>query len=264
MLPSSCGRNQRRTGIDGATRGGSDDFCGATILYSGSCTRGRPLAEPRSRGDTHVVPPPAPERPPRLLIATNNPGKVREMRRLLEGCGFELHTPGEIGLSLEVEETGTSYAENATIKARAFANASGLLAMADDSGIEVDALDGAPGLFSARFGGPGLDDAGRTALLLERMRDVADPHRTARYRAVVAVAAPDEAGVVARAPTFEGVQEGSLTFEPRGTAGFGYDPVFLVDGSRTQAQITDEEKDAISHRGKAVRAARAYLCALEA
>lgn len=226
---------------------------------------GRPLAEPRSRGDTHVVPPPAPERSPRLLIATNNPGKVREMRRLLEGCGFELDTPGEIGLSLEVEETGSSYAENAMIKARAFANASGLLAMADDSGIEVDALDGAPGLFSARFGGPGLDDEGRTALLLERMRDVTEPHRTARYRAVVALAAPDRPGAaLANTATFEGVQEGSLAREPRGSAGFGYDPVFLVDGCRTQAQITDEEKDDISHRGKAVRSARAYLRTLGA
>ncbi|MGH2632714.1 MAG: RdgB/HAM1 family non-canonical purine NTP pyrophosphatase [Tepidiformaceae bacterium] len=202
------------------------------------------------------MPPAAPGRPPRLLIATNNPGKVREMRRLLEGCGFELVTPAQIGLTLDVEETGTTYAQNAILKARAFAQASGYLALADDSGIEVDALDGAPGLFSARFGGPGLDDEGRTALLLERLEDVPDAQRTARYRAVVALVAPGQDTTPA---TFEGVQEGRLAHSPRGAAGFGYDPVFLVDGRRTQAEITSEEKDTISHRGQAVRAARAHL-----
>ena len=206
---------------------------------------------------------------PRLLIATNNPGKVRELRRLLDGCGFELVTPNEAGLALDVEETGMTYEENAVLKARAFANASGILALADDSGIEVDALDGAPGLFSARFGGPGLDDEARTALLLERLSGVPAPRRTARYRAVVALVAPGSSAASPAAPAaapqlFEGVQEGSIADAPRGTGGFGYDPVFLVDGDRTQAELGAAEKDAISHRGKAVRAARSYLESLGA
>ena len=193
-------------------------------------------------------------RPPRLLLATNNPGKVREFRRLLEGSGFSVITPGEAGISLEVEENGSSYMENALLKARAFSEAGECLALADDSGVEVDALGGKPGMYSARFGGPALDDAGRTALLLKQLEGVAPPARTARYRAVVAVASPD-----GMAATFEGVQEGSIGFEPRGERGFGYDPVFLVDGVRMQAEIDDAEKDEISHRGKAVRAAAAWL-----
>jgi XTP/dITP diphosphohydrolase len=132
-----------------------------------------------------------------------------------------------------------------------------MLALADDSGIEVDALDGGPGMYSARFGGPGLDDAGRTALLLARLEGVPEGQRTARYRAVVALAWPAREG---REPvTFEGVEEGRIGFAPRGTRGFGYDPVFVVDDGRTQAELSDEEKDAISHRGRAVRAALAWL-----
>ncbi|MBI5948588.1 MAG: RdgB/HAM1 family non-canonical purine NTP pyrophosphatase [Chloroflexi bacterium] len=191
----------------------------------------------------------------RLLLATNNPGKVREMRRLLAGCGFEVVTPAEIGLALEVEESGASYEENARLKAEAFASAAGCMALADDSGIEVDTLDGAPGVFSARFGGPGLDDEGRTRHLLARLEGVPPERRSARYRAVVVVASP---GAGSHPHVFEGVQEGCIATAPRGSGGFGYDPVFLVDG-RTQAELTDEEKDAISHRGKAVRAAAVYL-----
>jgi XTP/dITP diphosphohydrolase len=128
----------------------------------------------------------------RLLLATNNPGKVREFRRLLAGSGFELLTPADLGISLDVVEDGTTYAENALLKARAFAHASGMLALADDSGIEVDALDGRPGLHSARYGGPGLDDEARTALLLHELDGVPDDRRTARYRAIVALAWPYE------------------------------------------------------------------------
>ncbi len=189
-----------------------------------------------------------------LLLATNNPGKVREFRRLLAGCGFEVVTPAEAGVSLQVEETGTTYDENASLKAVAFAKAAGCLALADDSGIEVDALAGGPGVFSARYGGPGLDDAGRTALLLQEMRSVPESCRTARYRAVVAVATPEGA-----VRLFEGVQEGAIGCTPRGTGGFGYDPVFIVAGGRAQAELTDEEKDRISHRGQAARAAAEYL-----
>lgn len=190
----------------------------------------------------------------RLLLATNNPGKVREFRRLLAGSSFEVVTPAEAGISLDVEETGATYRENALLKARAFCEAGNCLALADDSGIEVDALDGGPGMYSARFGGPGLDDPGRTALLLEKLAGVPIERRGARYRAIVAIAWPG-----GEPRCFEGVQEGSIGFEPRGTRGFGYDPVFLVDGARMQAEISDEEKDVVSHRGQAVRAAAAWL-----
>jgi XTP/dITP diphosphohydrolase len=195
--------------------------------------------------------------PRRIVLATNNPGKVREFRRLIAPAGWEVVTPRELGIAFEVEEDGASYAENAIKKAQACADAAGGLALADDSGIEVDALGGAPGMYSARFGGPGLDDAGRTALLLERLAGVPAERRTARYRAVVALAWPRAAG---RPPvTFEGVEEGRIGFAPRGERGFGYDPVFELEDGRTQAELTDEEKDAISHRGIAVRAALAWL-----
>ena len=189
-----------------------------------------------------------------LLLATNNPGKVREFRRLLAGSGFTAVTPAELGITLDVEETGTTYAENAALKARAFAHEACSLAIADDSGIEVDALDGRPGVFSARYGTPDMDDAGRTRHLLGELRDVPEGKRTARYRAVIAIA--DAAGAV---HLFEGVQEGSIGIEERGGGGFGYDPVFLVADGRTQAELPDAEKDRISHRGQAVRAAVAFL-----
>jgi XTP/dITP diphosphohydrolase len=258
----------------------------------------------------------APNTHPRLVLATNNPGKVRELRRLLEGAGFDIATPAELGIALDVDETGTTYAENALLKARAFANASGLLALADDSGIEVDALDGRPGVYSARYGGPALDDEGRTALLLHELEGIPREKRTARYRAIVAlawpaltpnpsptaegegsrdaqsrssVAAADAArsgfandvayaradsplpafeesgtgeGPGVRELVFEGVQEGTIAHAPRGSGGFGYDPVFLVDGLRTQAEIPADEKDRISHRGQAARAACEYLRSL--
>lgn len=153
------------------------------------------------------------------------------------------------------EETGDTYRENALIKARAGAALTGVLALADDSGIEVDALGGAPGVRSARFGGPGLDDAARTALLLERLRDVPAGRRTARYRCVVALVWAD-----GTERTAEGTAEGVITAAPRGTGGFGYDPIFedLALG-RTFAELTPEAKAAVSHRGRAVRAAIALL-----
>lgn len=197
----------------------------------------------------------------RLLLATNNPGKVREFRRLLAGRGFEVLTPAGIGIEVDVDEAGSSYAENARLKARAFATAANCLALADDSGIEVDALDGRPGLLSARYGGPGLDDSIRVQLLLHELEGVPMERRTARYRAVVSIAGAPGSELRTRDPglVFEGVQEGSIAEASRGDRGFGYDPVFLVDGRRTQAEIDDEEKDRISHRGKAVRAAADYL-----
>jgi XTP/dITP diphosphohydrolase len=179
---------------------------------------------------------------------------VREFRRLLDGCGFEIVTPADIGLALDVHESGASYADNAALKATAFAEAAGCAALADDSGIEVDALGGGPGMFSARYGGPGLDDVQRTALLLTELNGIPDARRTARYRAVVAVAFPGD-GV----RTFEGAQEGHIGHAPRGEGGFGYDPVFMVDDRRAQAEISAAEKDRISHRGQAVRLACEYL-----
>jgi XTP/dITP diphosphohydrolase len=193
----------------------------------------------------------------RLLLATNNPGKVREFRRLLDGVPFEIVTPADLGLALEVEEDGSSYSENAALKARAFAKAGDSLALADDSGIEVDALGGKPGMHSARYGGPGLDDVGRTQLLLRELEGVAESERGARYRAVVAVADPS-GGL----HTFEATFEGRIGHEFRGERGFGYDPVFVTEGGRTAAELSDDEKDAVSHRGKAVRLAADYLRSL--
>ena len=190
----------------------------------------------------------------RLLLATNNPGKVREFRRLLAGLPFAVVTPHELGIALDVVEDGASYAENAAKKARAFAAAGRCLALADDSGIEVDALGGGPGMYSARYGGPGLDDAGRLDLLLHELAGVPDGERAARYRAVVAVAHPD-----GRVHLSEATFEGRIGREKRGERGFGYDPAFVVPGGRTGAELSDEEKDAVSHRGKAVRDAAAYL-----
>jgi XTP/dITP diphosphohydrolase len=191
---------------------------------------------------------------PRLLLATNNAGKVRELRRLLDGCGFEIVTPGDLGLAISPAETSATYAENAALKARAFAEAGDCLALADDSGLEVDALDGAPGVRSARFGGPELDDAGRVRLLLREIAATPDERRTARFRAVMALAA---AGGEIR--LFEGVQEGIIALAPRGDRGFGYDPIFVGVGGQTNGEIGEEEKDDISHRGQAARAVAAYL-----
>lgn len=192
---------------------------------------------------------------PKLLIATNNPGKFREFQQLLESCGWELVAPADLGIDIDVEESGQTYAENARIKATAYAKASGLVALADDSGIEVDALDGRPGVQSARYGGPGLSDAERVQLLLRELADVPDDRRTARFRAVIAIATPD--GEVRYA---EGVVEGQIGREPRGENGFGYDPVFVLpDRGLTTAQLSPEEKNRISHRGRAAERAKAIL-----
>jgi XTP/dITP diphosphohydrolase len=191
----------------------------------------------------------------RLLIATNNAHKVTEFRRLLAGCGWALVTPREVGVALEVAEDGTTFAENAVLKARAFAAASGLPSLADDSGIEVDALGGRPGVYSARYGGPGLTDAGRVGLLLTELSGVPDARRTARYRVVLVLALPGGAEHVT-----EGVCEGRVAHLPEGTGGFGYDPVFVIPAhGRTVGTLTPDEKDAISHRGQATRAMAAVL-----
>ncbi len=190
----------------------------------------------------------------RLLLATNNAGKVREIRELLDGCGWEIVTPKELGLALDVLEDGATYEENARKKAEAFAAASGLPALADDSGIEVDALDGRPGLHSARYGGPDMSERDQCELVLRELAGVADERRTARFRAVVVVAGLDGA------PAFEGAIEGRITHEIRGEGGFGYDPIFQPLGfDITTAEMPREEKNKISHRARAVLKARAVL-----
>jgi XTP/dITP diphosphohydrolase len=191
-----------------------------------------------------------------LLIATNNPGKRKELRQLLETLPqIELVTPKEMGISLEIEETGTTYGANAALKARAYTQASDLVVLADDSGLEVDALDGAPGLYSARYSGqPGATDADRRTFLLRNLGELPRPW-TARFRAVVAVAVPGEELRFAG-----GVCEGVIIPEERGTNGFGYDPIFYMpEWGRTMAELSDEEKNTISHRGRAVAAALPIL-----
>ena len=195
---------------------------------------------------------------PRLLIGTNNAHKVREMVRLLDGAGWDALVPRELGIALDVAEDGETFEANALIKARAFAESSGVPTLADDSGIEVDALGGRPGVHSARYGGPGLSDEERTALLLDEMAAVPDGERGCRYVAVLALAWPggDE-------ETFSGTCEGELARAPAGGGGFGYDPVFYVPSAgRTVAQMDGAQKDAFSHRGQAARLARERLIAI--
>jgi XTP/dITP diphosphohydrolase len=196
----------------------------------------------------------------RLLIATNNPGKVREYEELLVDLkSVELTRPAQEGLTLEVEETGATFEENARLKALAFARASGLLTLADDSGLEVDALDGAPGVHSARYAGPGATDADRCRKLLAALAGVPSGQRSARFRCVVALAEPS--GIVYIA---DGTCEGEIGHIPRGEHGFGYDPIFLVAGygGRTMAELDPAVKNRISHRGRALLAARPFLARL--
>jgi XTP/dITP diphosphohydrolase len=192
----------------------------------------------------------------RLLIATNNPGKVREYEELLGDLPFEITFPGQEGLSLDVDESGATFQENARIKARAYARASGLLTLADDSGLEVDALGGAPGVHSARYGGPGATDADRYRKLLAALQDVPVGQRSARFRCFIALAQPR-----GQIQTAEGTCEGEIGFEPRGEHGFGYDPVFVVEGygGQTMAELPPDLKNRISHRARAAAAARPIL-----
>lgn len=198
---------------------------------------------------------------PRLLLSTGNAGKVREIRAILGDAGWEIVTPREAGIALApVAEGGRSYIENAIAKAVVAARAAGLPALADDSGIEVDALGGAPGVTSARYGGPSMrDDHDRNALILRRLEGVPMPRRTARFRAVVALAFPG-GRVVAR----EGLVDGRVALAPQGANGFGYDPIFLLPDGRSMAEVSAEEKDRISHRALALAALRPVLEELRA
>lgn len=191
----------------------------------------------------------------KFVLASQNPGKLREMRGILSGLGVEVVLPSELGLHVDVEETGSTFAENALLKARAVAQASGLAAIADDSGLCVDALQGAPGVYTARYGGPGLDDAGRCQLLLRNMHGLSP--RTCHFESAIACVFPD--GTVL---TAAGRCDGTVAYAPMGTDGFGYDPIFFVPRlKKTFAQLTAEEKNAISHRGRALRAFQETLTA---
>jgi XTP/dITP diphosphohydrolase len=188
-----------------------------------------------------------------LLIVTDNPGKMREYRALLADLPAQLRFPADLGRRIKVEEVGATYAENAALKARAGVEASGLLSLADDSGLEVDALGGEPGIRSARYI-PG-SDADRIAALLARMDSVPWEQRTARFRCCIAIMTPEGAMYTA-----EGTCEGVIACVPMGTGGFGYDPVFYIpEFSCTMAQLSPEVKNRISHRARAVEAARPIL-----
>ena len=202
------------------------------------------------------MPPEPPTVPVRLLLATTSAGKLRELNDLLSGLPLQLVSPPDVGAALHVEETGASFRENAVLKATAFARAAGLPALADDSGLEVDALGGEPGVRSHRYG---ATDADRMARLLARLQDVPEGQRTARFRCVLALATP--AGLVG---TAEGTCEGRIAREPRGENGFGYDPIFWLpergrQGVRTLAELEPPEKNAISHRARAAAGARRLI-----
>jgi XTP/dITP diphosphohydrolase len=191
----------------------------------------------------------------KLLIATNNKGKVKEFQDLLKASGFEIVTPADINLDLEVEEDGLTYVENATKKAIAFSQARGLISLADDSGLEVDALNGAPGLYSARYHPkPGADDADRRTYMLENLNGKPRPW-TAHFHATIAIAIPGKDVYIA-----EGNCYGEIIPEERGTGGFGYDPIFLLpELNKTTAELEMEEKNRLSHRAKAVLNAIPFL-----
>jgi XTP/dITP diphosphohydrolase len=191
----------------------------------------------------------------KLLIATNNQGKVREFRELLKGLPYSLVTPKEMGIKLDVEESGSTYEENARIKAAAFAKASGLLTLADDSGLEVDALNSEPGIRSSRYAGEGAGDGQRVDFLLNKLKNVPEKQRTGRFRCVIALARPD-----GQIKYCEGICEGLITFAPIGEAGFGYDPIFYFpELNQTMAELSSEVKNHVSHRAHAAAKARLLL-----
>ena len=191
----------------------------------------------------------------KLLIATHNAGKLRELAELLGGIPYQLVSLSDVGIVEDVEETGQTFEENATLKAETYRDLSGLPTLADDSGLEVDALDGEPGVRSARYAGEDATDADRVALLLRNLADAPSAERTAQFRCVIAVAASGQ-----RTRLYDGACEGLIVNEPRGDNGFGYDPVFLVSGEGlTMAELSSERKNAVSHRAVAARKAAGDL-----
>lgn len=184
----------------------------------------------------------------KFVLASKNQKKLTELNQILSKLGIEVISETEAGVDVEVEETGTTFAENAALKAQAVCAVSGLPAIADDSGLCVDALNGAPGIYSARYGGPGLDDTERCRLLLENMRGMLD--RRCKFVCTICCAFPGGAQVTA-----QGECSGVLAYAPKGEGGFGYDPIFFLPSlKKTFAQLTADEKNNISHRGRALQA----------
>ena len=189
----------------------------------------------------------------KLVLASKNKKKIVEMNAILNSLGVEVCSEAEAGVDLDVEETGTTFEENSLLKAKAVMEASGMPAIADDSGLCVDALGGAPGVYSARYGGEGLDDVGRYKLLLENMKGQSP--RTCRFVSVITCCFPNGDVLSAR-----GECEGTVAFAPMGEGGFGYDPVFFVPGlKKTFAQLSAEEKNSMSHRGRALEVFKGKL-----
>lgn len=191
----------------------------------------------------------------KLLIATHNRGKLLEYQEILSDLPFELVTLDDVGIMHDVEETGATFYENALLKAEQYAAMSGLLTLSDDSGLEVDALNGEPGVYSKRYAGEDKSDADRNRYLLDKLHDVPASERSARFRCVIVFADPE-----GHTLSTEGTCEGAIAFEPRGTNGFGYDPIFLMEGSDTHlAELSSPEKNRISHRGRAAVGVPALL-----
>lgn len=191
-----------------------------------------------------------------LLLGTRNPGKVREIASILADCGWSFCSLREFEDVAVAEENAETYAENAIGKAKFYAGATGLLALADDSGLEVEALRGAPGVYSARYAGENASDAVRRELLLTELAKIGDQNRRARFVSVVAIATP--AGEVLKVS--EGICEGTIAFAPRGDGGFGYDPLFVPDRySQTFAELPEDLKNRISHRARALLQTREFL-----
>lgn len=191
----------------------------------------------------------------KLLLATNNRGKVREYKSLFRGIPYEIVTPAKEGITTEVAETGNTFEANARLKANVLAKESGRLTLADDSGLEVDSLGGEPGVLSARYAGENATDSDRVKFLLDKLRGVPESERTARFCCVIAIASPG-----GRVEICSGECRGIITTSPRGYNGFGYDPVFYVpELGKTMAELPPEEKNKISHRARAAAKARDIL-----
>lgn len=190
-----------------------------------------------------------------MVIASRNMGKIQEYRKLLQDLPLTIVSLADFSGLSDIPETGTTFRENALIKARAAAAATGQMALADDSGLEVDYLQGAPGVFSARYAGPGKDDQANNKKLLEALRGVPSEQRGARFRCVIALVTPQGKEFLS-----EGVCQGEIAFRPRGTKGFGYDPLFLIPSlGKTFAELDPDVKNQISHRAQAMRAMREIL-----
>lgn len=184
-----------------------------------------------------------------IILATNNKSKVKEISEMMSGSDITFVSLADAGINVEVEETGTTFEENALLKAREICKLSGKPTISDDSGLEIDALDGAPGIYSSRFMGEDTSYDIKNNALIEKLENVADPDRTARFRCCMALVLPDGREFVT-----EGAMEGIIAREPKGINGFGYDPILFIPGyNRTSAELSSEEKNNISHRGEALR-----------